>query len=611
MRILFTVLGNSRRSNYLDGDTLRYGNGGGSGTDTSSILVAEYLASQGHDVVIALDKLEPALEEAYAEKGILFNQGKKVRGVIYTDFDFTNVPFTEYDVLINSLWFQDYNKLPKITKAVIYWCHMQWIYGIGELVEYTKSNNLKLGFIHISEWEKSMNKGLIDHITIENPEIKTTLIPNPIMDDIINEVSNLNLPRKPHKFIFHASWARGGNIAFDAINQLDFPDKEFHAFDYLMTIHDYKEPFFHRHDGVDKKTLFTHIAESEYFVYPLYTPYQDVHKDTFSCVVAEAIALGAIVITYPLGALPENFNDYCIWLPSPEGVDIQQMQGEALSKDLDGKFKCTDNIINTINHLEQYPHIKEDIRRQGKDYILNKFNINMVGDMWVNFINDLVDQQKMKYNYINKNNETLKIGIYSVYFPNNDLRYRNLQKLIFNKFNVEINQIEWGGPMDYDGHPNFMNEISNNENVDYLVFFDIDAFPLKPNFLNIIIDRIYGKNTILGIEQKTSHLNNEIYAGSGFFCISKEFYNLLGNPKYNANGRSDVVEELSHICREKNYEISFLKFDKCEIERWELKPGIMFGNGSIYEDLIFHNFHSASGGNIEIFINNANKVLEL
>ena len=31
MRIVFTVIGNSRRSNYLNGDTLRYGGGGGSG----------------------------------------------------------------------------------------------------------------------------------------------------------------------------------------------------------------------------------------------------------------------------------------------------------------------------------------------------------------------------------------------------------------------------------------------------------------------------------------------------------------------------------------------------------------------------------------------------
>jgi hypothetical protein len=217
----------------------------------------------------------------------------------------------------------------------------------------------------------------------------------------------------------------------------------------------------------------------------------------------------------------------------------------------------------------------------------------------------------VKYNYVNKNGETLRIGIYSVYFPNNDLRYRDLQKLIFEKFKVEINQILWEGPMDYDGHPNFMNDISKNEDVDYFLFFDIDAFPTKSNFLDVIIDRVYGKNTILGIEQKTSHLNNDVYAGPSCFCISKSFYDLLGRPKYNATGRGDVGEELSHICREKNYQISYLKFDKCEIERWELKPGVMFGNGSMYEDLIFHNFHSASGGNIDIYIKNANKVLEL
>jgi glycosyltransferase involved in cell wall biosynthesis len=269
---------------------------------------------------------------------------------------------------------------------------MQWIYGIGEMIEYTKTNNLKLGFIHISEWEKSMNRSTIHHASLANPGTKSTLIPNPVMDDMINEVLNLNIARKPHKFIFHASWARGGNVAFDAINQLNIPDKELHAFDYLMTIHDYKEPFFHRHDGVDKLTLFKHLAESEYFIYPLYTPYEDVHKDTFSCVVAEAIALGCTVVTYPLGALPENFNDYCVWLPFPEGADVDKMQGEALSKDLDGKFKCTDNIIDTINHLEQYPYIKEDIRRRGKDYILNKFSIDVVGDMWVQFINDLTNE---------------------------------------------------------------------------------------------------------------------------------------------------------------------------------------------------------------------------
>ena len=65
MRIAFIVIGNSRRSNYLNGHTLRYGNGGGSGTDGSSILMAEHLAKQGHEVVFVTDRLEPRLEEEY------------------------------------------------------------------------------------------------------------------------------------------------------------------------------------------------------------------------------------------------------------------------------------------------------------------------------------------------------------------------------------------------------------------------------------------------------------------------------------------------------------------------------------------------------------------
>lgn len=390
MKILFTVLGNSRRSNYLDGDTLRYGKAGGSGTDTSTILIAEYLSSQGHDVVIVSDKFEPHLETEYSKQGLSFNPGKKVRGVIYTNFDFDGVNIIEYDILINSLWFQDYKLLPKITKAVIYWCHMQWIYGIDELINFATENNLSIGFVNISQWEKSMNQGTIDHTISRYSNTKTTLIPNPIMDDIISEILTENIQRKPHKFIFHASWPRGGNVSIDAVRQLPWEDKEFHAFDYLMVIHPHEDKFFNKHNGVDKKTLFTHIAESEYFIYPLYTPYQDIHKDTFSCVVAEAIALGCIVITYPLGALPENFEGYCQWLDFPEGIDPQILQKEALSKDLEGKFTITQNIINKINYLEQNPQIKEDVRQRGKDYIVNNFNTEKIGIMWVNFINNLI-----------------------------------------------------------------------------------------------------------------------------------------------------------------------------------------------------------------------------
>jgi glycosyltransferase involved in cell wall biosynthesis len=266
---------------------------------------------------------------------------------------------------------------------------MQWVYGIGEITQYAKNNNLSVGMVHISQWERSMNNGMLNHLLSNGLNAKEIIIPNPIFDEIINEVKSLNIQKIKGKFIFHASWPRGGDVAYDAFKQLNIPNKQFHAFDYLMVIHDYREGYFHKHQGVDKKTLFTHLAESEYFVYPLYTPYKDVHKDTFSCVVAEALSLGVIVITYPLGALPENFNDLCVWLPPPNGADFDKMQQESLSKDEDGIFKTTTSIVETINVIERNPTMKNLYQNKGKDVIVDSFNINKVGQMWVDFISQL------------------------------------------------------------------------------------------------------------------------------------------------------------------------------------------------------------------------------
>lgn len=393
MRIAFIVIGNSRRSSYLNGYSLRYGGAGGSGTDSSSIIVAEYLAKQGHEVVFVFDKLEPALEIKEIERGNEFIPGKLVNGVTYTYIGFENIENLEFDILISSLWFEDYKKIPiKVTKALIYWCHMQWIYGIGELIDFAKVNNINLGFVHISDWEKSMNSNTYRHATeLYKGRVFNTLIPNPILDDVVEEVLAKKIEKKKHKFVFHASWPRGGEVAYRAFLKLESEVKEFHAFDYLMVIGNHREKFFHRHEGVDKKTLFEHLAEAEYFVYPLYTPYQDVHKDTFSCVVAEAIALGVIPITYPLGALPDNFGKHCQWIDMPIGSDIETMQKEALSKDTEGIFKENiDAIYSKIEELENNPVKKQKLIEGGQNYILSNFNSEKIGQMWIEFIEKII-----------------------------------------------------------------------------------------------------------------------------------------------------------------------------------------------------------------------------
>lgn len=387
MRLVFIVIGNSRRNNYLNGITIKSGGGGASGTDTSNILVAEYLANNGHEVVYCSEKLEPALEEKLKLQGINQPAGEKVNGVRYTDLELTGIENRTFDILVSNLWYHDYEIFPaKITRGLIYWSHMQWIYGMGEITSYVNNNNLKLGLVHISRWEKEMNSNVANTLIKNTNHCETIIIPNPITDDILVKVKNKNLAKKPGKFIFHASWPRGGEVAFDLVNKLDIPNKEFHAFDYLMVIGDHKDSFFYRHEAVDKETLFTHLAECEYFIYPLYTPYQDVHKDTFACVVAEAIALGAVPITYPLGALPENFSEFCAWADTPEGVNIIEMQKESLSKDLEGKFNTSKYLLKKYLELEETGNLKTHVQNKGFDFILDNFSVAKVGKIWNEYL---------------------------------------------------------------------------------------------------------------------------------------------------------------------------------------------------------------------------------
>jgi hypothetical protein len=386
MRIAFYVIGNSRRSNTLDGYNIRYGGASASGTDTSAILVAEYLAQQGHEVVFA---------------GEFTSQGKTVHGVTYTNLLFEDIDNKTFDVLISMLWVENYHELPiTITQGVVYWSHMQWAYGLNTLQNFCQQHQLKMSVVHISQWESQQTSHHVQFLHQQYPIIED-LIPNPVSLDIVDEVRALNLERKKEKFVFHATWARGGRIAYDVVDMLPWDNKEIHVFDYLMNIsinwgHTKRisepPPFLVGHGGSDKITIFKHLAESKYFIYPLYTPYQDVHKDTFSCVVAEAIAMGCIVLTYPLGAVPEYFNNHCCWIDVPEGFDVEKMQKESLTKDLEGKFINPTVFHDKIEMLENDIEEQEKYLNGGYEYIKNNFSIDVIGTKWLNHLNLLVSE---------------------------------------------------------------------------------------------------------------------------------------------------------------------------------------------------------------------------
>ena len=361
MRIAFLIIGNVGRSGPLNGHNIRYGGSGCSGTESSVIYIAEYLSNNGYDVTIASEKCDNPNES---------------NGVFYTDFNFNGVTNNEYDILVSALWFVDYDKLPiKVNQSLIYWYHLAWGYGYGEMIEYVKNNNLKLGLVSVSEWAKNENDNYLPIFKNEGLNPIDTIIPNPIDITLIDEVLNNPPERKKHKVIFHAQWSRGGDVAKKASLDMKWSDLEFKSFDYVNV-----------NNGVDKKTLFEEIASSEYFIFPLLTHGKLIYQDTFSLSVAEAIGLGTTVLTYPLGAVPEYFGDYCKFIEYPDDIDIEILKTQRVFEE--PKFTQTSKIVNLLNHLESSPISKEE-KDNGIGHIKNNFNINKIGSMWVELLKKL------------------------------------------------------------------------------------------------------------------------------------------------------------------------------------------------------------------------------
>ena len=375
MRILFLVTGNGSRSNFVNGELMRRGEAGLSGTDTSAILVAEYLAAQGYDITLAVEKSSEDLIKQREARGFTFTPGEKVNGVVYTYLDLEGIEDRTFDILINCLWYGDYDKLPAtITKAVCYWCHLAWVYYLNELKEYAQKHNLKVGYVNISKWAEGHHQENINFLKLYFPDLETPILPNPMTTDVMREVLDMKLERKPKKVIFPAQWSRGGDVAIKAVRELGW-EADFMSFDYVNLA-----------KGIDKKTLFTELATSDYFIFPQYTN-ENVFKDVHSCAVGEAIGMGVVVVSYPLGSHEEHYGGHYIKLDFPPGIDMEKMMTERVTHE--PKMDYTENIVRTVKFLEDNPSIKNHMREKGTQYIFDNFHIDKIGPMWVDFINKI------------------------------------------------------------------------------------------------------------------------------------------------------------------------------------------------------------------------------
>ena len=372
-KICFYIGSCNDRSGKWNGEIIRNGGVGVSGTDTSFIVIAEIIATNGWEV----DFVASTCLDKSSYKGVQYYSHKQDK-----QYDILVVPPS--DEFLEYSW----NNI----KILIIWCEMQHTFKEYSFRLFTSLYpNCKLVVNYMNQFTKAATNIYSPHTTyyIHNE----FFAPNPLIDDCLVSVNS----KTSHSFIFNTSFRRGGEVALNVFNNLKYNDKS------LTVCSSYKgELDFLKGSSnievlhsIDKHTLFTKLAESEYFIYPLVAPLEqgaNIHKDTFCCAVAEALAHEVIVLTFPVGALLEMYENVLIQIPFPEEAKREVYMAPYHSSGAEFyRLEVMDSIIKIIDFLENNPEYKNTLRKKGKELVMRKFNPEKITKLWLDIIREVQD----------------------------------------------------------------------------------------------------------------------------------------------------------------------------------------------------------------------------
>lgn len=353
MRIAFFIGTTRARNMPWNGYEIRYGGAAVSGSDQSAVLYAEYLASRGHVV------------HYYSET---CKDNTEYKGVHY----FNSFRSLDYDAMVILFDFL-LTSMPQLKKVIVY-CQCPSIPNRQACERFRELNpGCKMLAVHVSEWGKRATLHNSPHYS--NFIEKDAIIYNPLMMDVFESVPEA--PRIPRSCIFHATWDRGGIIARRVHDRLGF--SSFKSFNY------YTKDMLPDQSCGDKRTIFSDLSQSDYFIYPLsVTPARCVvHKDTFACVVAEALAMGVIVVSWKVAALPELYDGLVQFAEWPKGANVEGLTSVYDMKDptlVTGE--AVQNLAAVVEALEADPARKERLREAGKKFVRERYTVEAGGPLW-------------------------------------------------------------------------------------------------------------------------------------------------------------------------------------------------------------------------------------
>jgi hypothetical protein len=338
-----------------DGSSIRTGGVGLSGSHQSFVLAAEYVAAHTPHNIYLLN----------------YGNGTNVNGVTYVS-ETCDLP-SDIHAIVVPPWTQSLPINLGATQRLIVWYHCP---DYTETLHRIVSASTKVTFVHISQWSKDnvykVFRGLLP--------VQDVIISNSLMLDCLPQNIDFSSTR-PNNSIFMACWERGGVIAQRCWDKLKTIESGVWG-DFI--VRSYSE------DGkvrADKAQVYKTLCNARYLIYPLINPENGlIHRDTFACVVAEAILCGVEVLTYPVAALKEYYDGLVTWIPLPVSVETVNNPYCTPSVPQLGSLAQDEAIMWLIQDIHKNYANRESLRQYRAQEVAKRFHPETCLKKWVDTV---------------------------------------------------------------------------------------------------------------------------------------------------------------------------------------------------------------------------------
>jgi hypothetical protein len=201
----------------------------------------------------------------------------------------------------------------------------------------------------------------------------------------------------------------------------------------------------------------------------------------------------------------------------------------------------------------------------------------------------------------------MNVGIFSLYWDNIDPKIPYYQKAVFDHLNLPMQQhkihgIDHGEWMDW--------VLERNEDVELMVFFDIDCIPLNRDKAVKRIESAMG-GVLVGNEQASNHLDpSRLFAAPSFLCVLRRIWKQVGKPSCKAHYDGDVAQMLTDTWNYRGLPVDLLPVKDFEVAKWDLPDRPQsYGIGTNYDDTTYHLFEVRENVNVDRFVAKAKGVL--